>query len=65
MRYHEARGAPFPVEDGDLEVIAAETDFLGVKREGLLFVSAVYFVGSYAMSKYSQRLERQLGVGER
>lgn len=45
--------------------IPGQTDFLGVKREGLLFVSAVYFVGSYAMSKYSQRLERQLGVGER
>jgi beta-glucosidase len=29
-RYHEEQGAPFPVQDGDLEVIAAETDFLGV-----------------------------------
>ena len=24
-----------------------------------------YWIGSYAMSKYSQRLEKQLGVGER
>jgi beta-glucosidase len=29
-RYYEEKGAPFPVQDGDLELIAAETDFLGV-----------------------------------
>ncbi len=45
--------------------IGSQTDFLGVKREGLLFVSAVYFVVAFSMSKYSQRLERKLGVGER
>ena len=46
-------------------VIPAQTQFLGVKREGLLFVSLVYWVFAYAMSKHSQRLERKLGVGER
>jgi len=45
--------------------IPGQTEFLGVKREGLLFVSLVYWIGSYSMSKYSQRLEKQLGVGER
>lgn len=40
-------------------------NFVGHKREGLLFVSLVYWVGSYAMSKYSQKLEKKLGVGER
>ncbi|MEM7095819.1 MAG: amino acid ABC transporter permease [Actinomycetota bacterium] len=45
--------------------IPGQTEFLGVKREGLLFVSLIYFIGAYAMSKYSQRLEKQLGVGER
>jgi beta-glucosidase len=30
QRYHEDKGAPFPVQEGDLETIAAETDFLGV-----------------------------------
>ncbi len=40
-------------------------NFIGHKREGLLFVSVIYFVGSYAMSKYSQKLEKRLGVGER
>ena len=46
-------------------VIPAQSAFLGVKREGLLFVSAVYWVFAFAMSKYSQRLERRVGLGER
>lgn len=46
-------------------VIPAQTQFLGVKREGLLFVCLVYWIFSYSMSKHSQRLERKLGVGER
>jgi general L-amino acid transport system permease protein len=46
-------------------VIPAQTEFLGVNKEGLLFISAVYFVAAYGMSKYSQRLEKHLGVGER
>lgn len=45
--------------------IPGQTDFVGVKREGILFVCLVYWIGSYAMSKYSQRLEKQLGLGER
>ena len=47
------------------DVIPSQTEFLGERRPGLLFISAVYFVGAYAMSKYSQRLEKRLGVGER
>ncbi len=47
------------------QVIGAQTDFLGVKREGLLFVCIVYWTFAFSMSKYSQRLERKLGVGER
>ena len=46
-------------------VIPAQTQFLGVKREGLLFVCVVYWVFAYSMSKHSQRLEKRLGVGER
>ncbi len=46
-------------------VIPAQTQFLGVKREGLLFVCVVYWVFAYSMSRYSQRLEKRLGVGER
>ncbi len=30
LRFYEANDAPFPVREGDLEVIAAPTDFLGV-----------------------------------
>lgn len=46
-------------------VIPAQTQFLGIKREGLLFVSVVYWIFAYTLSKQSQRLERRLGVGER
>ncbi len=45
--------------------IPSQSEFLGVKREGLLFVSIVYWIFAFSMSKYSQRLERRLGVGER
>jgi len=47
------------------DVIPSQPEFLGIRKEGLLFISVVYFIGAYAMSKYSQRLEKQLGVGER
>lgn len=47
------------------KLIPAQNDFIGVKREGLLFVSLLYWIGAFAMSKYSQRLEKQLGVGSR
>jgi beta-glucosidase len=30
VKFHESRGAPFPVEAGDFEAIAAPIDFLGV-----------------------------------
>ena len=46
-------------------VIPAQTQFLGVKREGLLFVCVIYWIFAYSMSKHSQRLEKKLGVGER
>lgn len=46
-------------------VIPAQTQFLGVKREGLLFVCLIYWIFAYSMSKHSQRLEKKLGVGER
>jgi len=45
--------------------IPNQTEFFGNKKEGLLVVSAVYFLGAFAMSKYSQKMERRLGVGER
>ncbi len=45
--------------------IPAQSEFLGSKREALLFISIVYWVFAYSMSKYSQSLEKRLGVGER
>lgn len=30
IRYYEGKGAPFPIEPGDMEIIASATDFLGV-----------------------------------
>ena len=46
-------------------VIPNQSQFLGVRREGLLFVSVVYWAVAFAMSKYSQRLERRVGLGQR
>jgi len=45
-------------------VIPGQTQFLGVKMEGLLFVCMIYWIGAYSMSKFSQRLEKHLGEGE-
>lgn len=46
-------------------IIPAQSDFLGVQMENLLIISFIYWVGAFSMSKYSQKLERRLGVGER
>ncbi len=46
-------------------VVPAQTEFLGVKREGLLLISAIYFIVAFSMSKYSQKLEERVGLGER
>ena len=46
-------------------VIPAQSEFLGADREALLFVSVVYWAFAFAISKYSQRLEKQLGLGRR
>ena len=46
-------------------VVPNQSQFLGVRREGLLFVSVVYWVVAFGMSKYSQRLEERVGLGQR
>ncbi|MXY02290.1 MAG: amino acid ABC transporter permease [Acidimicrobiales bacterium] len=46
-------------------VVPNQSQFLGVRREGLLFISVVYWVVAFAMSKYSQRLEQRVGLGQR
>ncbi len=45
-------------------VIPAQREFLGHKREGLILVSAIYWIFAFALSKYSQRIERRLGLGD-
>ena len=52
---------------GVAEQTTKQPDFIaqGLIIEILIFISFVYWVGSYSMSRESQRLERRLGVGER
>lgn len=44
---------------------ANQPEFLGRLSEVYVFIAAIYFVFAYAMSYGSQRLEKNLGVGER
>ena len=46
-------------------VIPGQTQFMGSTRENLLFVSLVYLVICFSMSKASQRVEKRVGLGER
>ena len=46
-------------------VIPGQTEYMGSTRENLLFVSLVYLVICYSMSKASQRVEKRVGLGER
>ncbi|HEY5664392.1 MAG TPA: amino acid ABC transporter permease [Ilumatobacter sp.] len=46
------------------KTIPNQSDFLGQKKPALLFISVVYFVFAYSMSRASRNLERRLGVSE-
>ena len=50
---------------GVANLISAQPDWLGVRREPYVFIAVVYFIGNFLMATYSRRLERRLGVGER
>ncbi|MCB8921512.1 MAG: amino acid ABC transporter permease [Ardenticatenaceae bacterium] len=50
---------------GVANLITAQPDWLGVRREPYVFIAIIYFVGSAVMAGYSRRLEAQLGVGQR
>jgi len=50
---------------GTANLISAQPNWLGVRREPYLFIAFVYFTGNLIMATYSRRLERRLGVGER
>lgn len=45
--------------------IAAQEDWLGVRREPYIFLAVLYFVGSALMTAYSRYLEKRTGLGER
>lgn len=45
--------------------IVANPEWLGRHAEAFLFAGLIYWLFSYAMSYFSRRLERSLGVGER
>ncbi len=45
--------------------IAAQPQWLGVRREAYIFIAVIYYIGSAVMTGYSRRLEARLGVGER
>ena len=50
---------------GVANAIAAQEDWLGVRREPYIFLAVLYFVGSALMTAYSRRLEKRTGLGER
>jgi len=50
---------------GVANLITAQPDWLGVRREPYIFLMLIYFVGSWIMVSSSRRMERNLGVGER
>jgi general L-amino acid transport system permease protein len=45
--------------------VLAQPEFLGLQTEVYVFVAAIFFIFSYAMSYASYRLEEALGVGKR
>jgi general L-amino acid transport system permease protein len=50
---------------GVANAIASQPQWLGVRREAYLFIAVLYFVVSAVIVGYSERLERQTGLGER
>ena len=50
---------------GVANLISAQTDWLGVRRESYIFLMLIYFAGSWVMAASSRRMENQLGVGDR
>jgi general L-amino acid transport system permease protein len=50
---------------GVANLITAQPDWLGVRREPYIFLMVIYFIGSWIMVSSSRRMEQNLGVGER
>jgi general L-amino acid transport system permease protein len=46
------------------QVVVAQPEWLGLQQETYAFVALVYWIFAFTMSRSSQRLERNLGVGK-
>jgi general L-amino acid transport system permease protein len=46
------------------QVVVAQDDWLGLQRETYAFVALIFWIFAFAMSRASQRLEKNLGVGK-
>jgi general L-amino acid transport system permease protein len=44
---------------------SGQLDFIGRQKEALLAAALIFWVVAFSMSRWSQRLERRVGVGER
>ncbi len=47
------------------KVIPAQTIFLGIKLENIVFIAGVYWIFTFSFSRASLRLEKKVGLGER
>ena len=50
---------------GMIKSVSQNPQWIGLHHEPLVTAAAIYFIGCYAMSRYSQHLERKLSAGER
>jgi general L-amino acid transport system permease protein len=50
---------------GMISAVSQDPQWIGLHHEPLFTAAMIYFVGCFAMSKYSQHLERTLGAGDR
>ena len=47
------------------KVIPAQTVFLGIRLENLIFIAGVYWIFTFSFSRASLRIEKKVGLGER
>ncbi|MCH8815375.1 MAG: amino acid ABC transporter permease [Chloroflexi bacterium] len=50
---------------GAARQVSAQPDFIGRQAETLLFIALIYWIVAFNMSRASQQIEKNLGVGER
>jgi general L-amino acid transport system permease protein len=50
---------------GMVKAVSHDPKWIGLHTEPLVAASLIYFIGCFAMSRYSQHLEKTLGQGDR